>query len=189
MEYPKNHKAMNADFEAARQYMPYILAGAKVARVAPGIFFAIGSRESNWGVCRTRLYRPNGPAGTGDWVARKGDMPADGLGWGRGLMQIDYAAHEFARNGNWQDPEANILYGASVLLASFKYLRRQFPSLSVPRIMRCAIAGYNCGPGNVKRALNAKKNPDHYTAHGNYSEDVLARARWFALYARMEAAA
>jgi len=114
-------------------------------------------------------------------------MPADGLGWGRGLMQIDYAAHEFARNGNWQDPEANILYGASVLLSSFKYLRRQFPALSVPRVMRCAIAGYNCGPGNVKKALNAKKSPDHYTAHGNYSEDVLARARWFELYARKAA--
>ena len=41
------------------------------------------------------------------------------------------------------------------------------------------IAAYNCGPGNVIKALRAGNNPDRFTSGGNYSEDVMNRAMFF----------
>jgi peptidoglycan hydrolase-like protein with peptidoglycan-binding domain len=37
------------------------------------------------------------------------------------------------------------------------------------------IAAYNCGAGNVRKALSRGKGVDAYTAGGDYSADVLAR--------------
>src|SRR6202040_1671752 len=42
-------------------------------------------------------------------------MPPDGLGWGRGLMQVDYAESDFGKTGPWMDPTANILFGSNDL--------------------------------------------------------------------------
>jgi len=49
--------------------------------------------------------------------------------------------------------------------------------------LRAAIAGYNCGPGNVLRALGGTpaRDVDYFTAHRNYSADVLNRASFFQL--------
>jgi hypothetical protein len=76
-------------------------------------------RESHGG----DALRPPGPGGTGDFAPRAWGsmpMPPDGLGWGRGLMQIDYGAHAFARGNSWSDPNENVKYGAGVLLQSWK---------------------------------------------------------------------
>lgn len=83
-------------------------------------------------------YRPpHDPAGTGDFIARRpgtsyrqpsgkfyqvpaGGMPGDGGGWGRGLMQIDFAVHnEWVITGAWKDPRKSFDYAAK-LLASFR---------------------------------------------------------------------
>src|SRR5207237_1234718 len=37
------------------------------------------------------------------------------------------------------------------------------------------VAAYNCGGGNVQRALREGHGVDHYTAGGDYSADVLGR--------------
>ena len=42
-----------------------------------------------------------------------------------------------------------------------------------------AIAGYNAGPGNVRKALEAGADPDSVTTGRDYSKDVKARARAF----------
>lgn len=53
---------------------------------------------------------------------RTGPLPPDGA-FGRGLMEIDFDAHEFASTGNWQEPGENILYGCKVLAESLEFIR------------------------------------------------------------------
>jgi hypothetical protein len=105
-------------------------------------------------------------------------MPPDGLGYGRGLMQIDFDAHEFGRDGQWADPVENIMYGAMVLRDARRYLAAK-TSLYGVALLQAAIAAYNCGAGNVIASIVRERSVDTRTAHGNYSEDVLDRADWY----------
>lgn len=90
-------------------------------------------------------------------------IPEDGLGWGRGLMQVDF--HN-ALTFDWRDPASNIAHGAwmlSVALAEF------------PKNQRAGIASYNCGAKNVRQALLDGRDVDFFTTGRNYSADVLRR--------------
>lgn len=167
--------------------------------VEPLLIAAVMDRESEGG--EAPGYHPKGPAGTGDWTARRGHwlhsphvrvvtelppgwhpprddegnvlpgpyaIPADGMGWGRGLMQHDY---ERALLFDWRDPATNIDEGAKLLaelLAEF------------PRARSSAIAAYNCGAGNVRKAILLGHDCDHFTTGRNYSADVLRRLAAFA---------
>lgn len=169
------------DLEAAARYGSTIDRVAMLTGLAPSLLAAIGSRESRWGLALV----PKGPGGTGDHVPRSylrphrpQPMPADGLGFGRGLMQIDYDSHIFARTGPWQDPLENVRYGASVLVES-KALLRKRTLLTGRGLLRGALAAYNCGPGNVMRALRQGADVDFYTAGRDYARDVLNRAGFF----------
>lgn len=166
-------------------YWPAILEGAGEANVLPSLVCGIGSKESAWGL--SRLLRPGpGPASTGDWTRRKpkpplrpGTLPPDNLGFGRGLMQIDYDSHPFARHGDWQDARENILYGCSVLRQNIVYFQRQ--GFDAALGLRAAIAGYNAGPGRVFEAIR-REGPqavDAPTTGGNYSASVIELANWF----------
>ncbi len=163
-------------FGEASKYKDIIYKISTEYEIPPSIIAGIGSRESGWGL---RL-RPPGPSGTGDFVERsfprglrKGPLPPDGLGFGRGLMQIDFDYHQFARKGNWQDPAENISYGVSLLKKYIKYLSRYSDS------RRAGIAAYNAGPGMVSRAIKKGIDPDYYTSGGDYSIDILKRAEFF----------
>lgn len=147
-------------------YMPFVLQAAKDAGVPPSVICGIGSRETEWGLSKA-LDKP-GPGGKGDG------------GHGRGLMQIDDRYHAFARTGRWDDAEANILYAAKVLNTSRNYIKGRFP-LTGDHLLRAAVAGYNCGPGNVSKALKRGLDVDFYTTGRNYGTDVLSRAGWFQL--------
>lgn len=183
--YSANDKSLNAHLLEAYAYKAYIEQGAKLADVHTSIIFGIGSRESGWGLALI----PKGPAGTGDFKERnwktpfrKGSLPNDKKGFGRGLMQIDYDAHPFARTEEWKDAEKNILYGCEVLKNNLRFMRTQKTfSMSPEEILRASIAGYNTGCGNVMRSLAAGGDVDLKTSHHNYSADVLARATWFSL--------
>ncbi|MBX7256664.1 MAG: peptidoglycan-binding protein [Candidatus Hydrogenedentes bacterium] len=179
--YPSDYPQLMAQLEDARKYRSFIEEGATVCGVRPAIICGLGSRESGWGM----LLKPKGPAGTGDATPRSntkpyriGPLPPDGAGFGRGLLQIDYDAHEFARTGNWQDPRENILYGCGVLKNSIMLIKRR-KGLEGIKLIRAALAGYNCGPSNVITALDQGRSPDFFTAHRDYSKDVLNRAGWF----------
>lgn len=146
------------------------------------VLFGIGSRESQWGL----ILKPVGPSGTGDFIKRKttrtwrsGSLPPDGGGFGRGLLQIDYDAHDFARTEKWKDPKENIRYGCNVLKSNIKYIKGKFPNLSEDNILKSSISSYNCGAGNVKKALDAKLDSDTYTHGKDYAKDVLSRANWY----------
>jgi Putative peptidoglycan binding domain len=115
-----------ADLELAARFGALIDQVASETGFAPSLIAALGSTASGWG----RALTPQGAAGTADFLPRPyrrphrpEPLPADGLGFGRGLLQIDYDHHQFARSGRWQDPLANIRYGCSVLTEARTLLR------------------------------------------------------------------
>jgi hypothetical protein len=176
-----SNPAMRADFTEALKFKVLINAAAQKIGVDPVVVGGIGSRESRWGL----INRPPGPAGTGDFGPRKfptafriAALPPDGGGYGRGLMQIDFDAFPFARGGNWQDPNANINTGCSVLKSNLDLLGRK-TSLSGRNLLQAAIAAYNCGAGNVLSAINGSHDLDFFTTGRDYSKDVLNRAGFF----------
>lgn len=163
------------------KYMDSIRKASETTKVEIPIICAVGSRESSWGLSLT----PPGPSGTGDFFKRSnmkswrtGSLPPDGGGFGRGLMQIDFDSHEFARTGEWRDPEANILYGAKVIAENLKYFKKKDP-VDKFTLYRRALAAYNCGSGNVNIAIKGGRDIDYFTSHRDYSKDVLNRAGWF----------
>lgn len=179
--YARNDPALLAELPLAARYRAAIESGADRAGVSPALVCGIGSRESRWGLALV----PPGPAGTGDALPRgsrkpwrEGDLPPDGGGFGRGLMQIDFDAHAFARTGNWRDPGANIDYGCKVLRGNRLLLRRR-TGLAGDALLRAAVAAYNCGAGNVLKALERGRDVDHFTSGRDYARDVLDRADWF----------
>jgi hypothetical protein len=183
--FPGNYAALLAQFtQANTKYKAFIDEAAKQFGFQPSVIGGIGSRESQWGLA----LRPAGagPAGTGDFTPRRfptrfrtGPLPPEG-GFGRGLLQIDFDAFEFARTGNWQDPAANIRFGCQVLAESRDFIQRK-AHLEGRALLRAAIAGYNAGPGNALRALRDGHDIDFFTTGRDYSKDVLNRAGFFQL--------
>ncbi|MCC6532862.1 MAG: peptidoglycan-binding protein [Burkholderiales bacterium] len=167
----------------ARRYQVEVSRTAAELDFPAALIAGIGSRESGWGLA----LKPKGPEGTGDFIKRscptalrRGPLPPDG-GYGRGLMQVDFDAHEFARSGRWQDPEQNIRYGCKVLADNRAFFQRR-TNLAGAALLRAMLSAYNCGPGNTLRALNSGLDVDYYTAHRDYSADTLNRAGFFRLH-------
>ena len=183
--FPANNPDLTAQLREAVAFKTFVDEGAGRFNFQASVIGGIGSRESRWSLA----LRPpgSGAAGTGDSVRRSpkppfrtGALPPDG-GFGRGLMQIDFDAHEFARTGNWKDARSNILFGCEVLANNFRLLQRR-TSLDGRELLQAAIASYNCGAGNVLRAIRDGRDIDFFTAHRDYSKDVLNRAGWFQLH-------
>lgn len=174
---------MLAQLAAAAPYRDTVVGIAAAHDFPAALIAGIGSRESAWGLA----LKPKGPSGTGDFAKRSfptalrsGPLPPDG-GFGRGLMQIDFDAHPFARSGPWQDPEENIRYGCKVLADNRSFFQRR-TTLAGRALLRAMLAAYNCGAGNVIRALNAGLDVDYFTAHRDYSAGTLNRAGFFRMH-------
>jgi hypothetical protein len=181
--YSRNDTGLLAQLAEATKHKSFIDETIRQYEIQACVIGGVGSRESHWGLFLT----PPGPSGTGDFIQRrfptplrKGPLPPDGGGFGRGLMQVDYDAHEFARTGHWQDPHENIRYGCQVLFESRDFIRRRL-NLEGKDLLRAALAGYNAGPGNALRALRDGRDVDFYTTGRDYSQNVLNRAGWFQL--------
>lgn len=178
---PLASPGMLAQAAEAEQYRASVVLAAGANMVPICVLAGIGSRESGWGLA----LRPKGPKGTGDFAARAphppvrpGKLPPDGGGFGRGLLQIDYDAHSFARSGRWADAANNIAYGATVLKQNYDFMRGK-TGLQGADLWRGALSGYNCGAGNVVRAYQAGRDLDYYTSGRDYGRDTLDRAGWF----------
>lgn len=177
-----NNPTMLKQLPEAEKYRSYINEAARISKLPACIICGIGSRESHWGLA----LKPPGPGGRGDFAKRKprGDRtglePNDGPGYGRGLVQIDYDWHEFARTGAWYDARANILYGADVLSNA----RRFFEQRNVPDalITRAIVAAYNAGATATYSCISQNSDVDCKTTGRDYSKDVLERAGWFQLH-------
>ncbi len=179
--YPLDDPVLLDDLHAATRYGASIVAAAADFGLPPAIIAALGSRESRWGLALT----PKGPHGTSDLVPRpfvrphrSAPLPPDGCGFRRGLLRVDYDAHEFARSGDWQSPDANLRYACGLLHEAKTQLRRR-TVLHGQALLRAALAAYNCGLGNVMRAVQHGLDLDFYTAGRDYAHDVLDRAGFF----------
>ena len=182
--FPRNDASLLSQLEEAEKYKAHIDEAAEQYGFLPSVIGGIGSRESHWG----KILKPVGPGGTGDFAQRgfptrfrQGTLPPDKGGFGRGLMQVDFDFHEFARSGSWKDPRANILYGGEVLSSSLKFLKGK-TNLEGKDLLRAALAGYNAGPGNALSAYRDGRDIDFYTSGRDYSKDVLNRAGFFQLH-------
>jgi hypothetical protein len=179
--YPLDHPILLEDLEAAARHGATIVAAAGDFGLAPAVIVALGSRESRWGLALS----PRGPTGTSDSIPRPftgphrdGPLPPDGRGFGRGLMQIDYDAHAFARSGPWHEPDANVRYACEVLLA-FRPVLRRHTVLHGDALLRAMLAAHNCGLDNVLRAVRHGLDLDFYTAGRDYAREILNRAGFF----------
>lgn len=182
-------------------YATEILNSAREYSVSPWLLAGIMLRESAGGLAPG--YTPKGPRGTGDWTPRSPTgryapymdpatgLPKDGLGWGRGLMQLDFGAHNaWVTSHDWGDAQTNVEKGASVLADALKFFQRPASGANDPRplkdarLVEAALAAYNTGAGNVLASLKAGKAASAMTTGGDYSNWVLSRAAsWAARFA------
>lgn len=181
--FPKNHPLLLKQLVEAAKYKSIIEEAAERFRFQSCIIAGLGSRESHWGLA---LFPP-GPEGSGDWKARtttkpfrNSPLPPDGLGFGRGLMQIDFDYHEFARTGDWKDPKENIFYGVKLLFDNRNFLQQKY-NLNHRQLLRATLSSYNAGLGKIFKAIQDGFDLDFFTTGRNYSQDVLNRAGWFRL--------
>lgn len=153
---------------AARHY-----SAATVAKLGAAIKL-VSTLPSGW----SPGHDAHGVTLTAPWY-----IPSDGLGWGRGLMQIDWAAHQdwFAQH-DWRDPQQNISYAADVLAHALAYFARGSTATDDPRpftgndLLHAALAAYNAGEGGVLTAVKAGKGFDGTTTGANYGGAVLNTA-------------
>jgi hypothetical protein len=182
--FPRNHPDLLRQLAEAEKYQTEIEAATGDLGFPACLIGGIGCRESAWGLA----LKPRGPGGTGDFFKRRfptahrtAALPPDKQGFGRGLMQIDFDAHEFARTGEWQDPAQNIRYGCQVLADNRQFFQRK-SDLKGRELLRAALSAYNCGPGNTLKALRDGRDLDFYTTGRDYSKDVLNRTGFFQLH-------
>ena len=66
----------------------------------------------------------------------------------------------------------------NVILPSYNYLADRFGFFGedYTRLFWGTVAAYNCGAGNVSKAVAAGQEPDARTTGRDYSSDVRARA-------------
>ena len=178
-----NNSTMLQQLYEAKKYRSAIEQTARRCHLPASVICGIGSRESHWGLALT----PPNPGGRGDFSkrrprgVRRGRIPNDGPGYGRGLMQIDYDWHEFARTGNWQNPRANLFKAADVLNGSRTFFQRRI-QLNEKDKVQAMIAAYNAGATATYNCLKARKDVDCATTGRDYSKDVLNRTGWFQLH-------
>src|SRR5512137_1567496 len=189
---------------AAQPFASSILLVAEQQNVNPLLIVSFMWRESQYG----KQLDPRGTGGYGDKTPRvkaswwpsnlplrevgknaKGQTlympPSPHLGWGFGLMQVDWASnHEWLSKNDWKDPYSNMTKGVMILKNKMKFFQIT-PSaadkangdprpLTGDRLIEASVAAYNTGEGSVLNSLKAGKPVDTTTADGNYSGAVLA---------------
>ena len=150
-----------ADYRRARADWPFIEQAERAHGLPALLLYAVGSRETN-----LRNVK-------GDFTRRKGEPSKRFHGFG--VWQRD--------SGSFQVDESYLLDvrkqaedAAELLAGHFRF----FDDWSA------AVAAYNCGAGNVKKALAAGHPVDHFTAHQDYAADVLARHRFLVANAEQD---
>lgn len=111
------------------------------------------------------------PLMRGDYSQRPGEKEKSYHGFG--YWQIDIGSYPaFVKSGDWKDPLKTCRKAIVVLEEKRIYLQQQFPALAGEDLARAITAAYNCGQGNVAKAIRAKRDVDAYTHQKNYSAEV-----------------
>lgn len=92
---------------------------------------------------------------------------------GFGFWQIDIDSYpDFVKSGDWKDPLKTCIKAVDVLESKRKYITTKMPGLAGDALERAVTASYNCGEGNVFKALINHKDVDNYTFNHDYSKAV-----------------
>lgn len=169
--------------QRVRKYWPLFLKSGLAFDLDPFVVAGICDHESLCGL----TLNPEGPAGKGD------------NGHGHGLMQVDDRSHkawleQLGPDGVplWQDPEANILKGSSILAQARDFFRTspKVPGVTQLDPLVMGIAAYNAGTRRVARAVELLTQPakeetlldaiNWVTSGHSYVTDVQRRAAEFA---------
>ncbi len=179
--HPPENPILIPHIEAACGYGSIIERVAMLYGLLPSIIAGFGSRQSGWGLGLS----PAGPDGSTDFTPRlhrtserQSVLPADGAGFARGLMQLDYDQHAIARGRGWQDPEANIAAACKSVVAHRAYLRKR-TMLQGFGLLRAAFAAFDCGLEHVQHATRQGLDVDALTSNRDYGRDILERAGFF----------
>uniref|UniRef100_A0A1A7X132 Lysozyme g n=1 Tax=Iconisemion striatum TaxID=60296 RepID=A0A1A7X132_9TELE len=113
--------------------------------------------------------------------SRAGNVLKDGWGdhgnaWG--LMQVDVNPRGggHTKRGDWNSEE-HLCQATEILIYFIERIQKKFSNWSKEEQLKGGIAAYNAGDGRVD-----SKNPedvDKKTTGGDYSNDVVARAKWY----------
>lgn len=114
----------------------------------------------------------------GDYSQRPGETEKKYHGFG--FWQIDIKSFpDFVASGDWADPIKCCLKAINVLMAKGKYLADKLPGLSADQMLRANVAAYNCGEGNVVKAVINHLDIDTYTFSHDYSTAVWRYREFF----------
>ena len=139
-----------AQYQRARRDWPFIETAEAAHGLPALLLYAVGSRESN---LRNVM---------GDRSQRPGEASPRFHGFG--VWQRDSGA--FGVDESYLDDVRRQADDAAALLADHHSRFGRWDA---------AVAAYNCGPGHVRRALDAGEPVDLHTAGRDYAADVLAR--------------
>lgn len=109
----------------------------------------------------------------GDYGKRAGEPAKQYHGFG--FWQIDTGSFPaFINSGKWTDPLESAKMVVSILDGKKNYLQQQGWQQKLPETLweRAITAAYNCGEGNVNKALLRNLDVDSYTFAKDYSEEV-----------------
>ncbi|XP_059196125.1 lysozyme g-like [Centropristis striata] len=158
-----SHAMAEIDADRMERYRSQINNVGAQYGIAPALIAAIISRESRAG---NALHN-----GWGDYDSSRGAYN----GWG--LMQVDVNPNGggHTARGAW-DSEEHLRQGTEILVYFIGRIRNKFRSWSTEQQLKGGIAAYNQGDGNV----HSYENVDENTTGRDYSNDVVARAQWYA---------
>ena len=112
----------------------------------------------------------------GDYSNRPGDPDSyrgEKSYHGFGFWQIDTGSYpDFVKTGYWKDPFKCCCKAIDVLEEKRRYLSDKLVLTDPDAIHRSITAAYNCGQGNVVKAIRSKLGVDYYTHEKNYSAMV-----------------
>ena len=92
---------------------------------------------------------------------------------GYSFWQIDIRSFpDFISSGDWVDPTKAAIKAVDVLKGKKQALAHYAIGMSPIEADKAVIASYNCGEGNVIKALKNNLDVDYYTANQNYSTQV-----------------
>lgn len=155
-----------------------------LCRIYNGTCYARGVGPANHAIIQAAAekygHRPEVIAGLLMRESRGGEaLDANGRGdegHGCGLMQIDERWFPaFCESALWRDPGKNIDFGAYVLHAKRGVLIAK-SKLHGQELERASIAAYNCGEGNVLKAIASGEDPDSRTTGRDFAKSVLEYA-------------
>ncbi|XP_076807055.1 lysozyme g-like [Clavelina lepadiformis] len=141
------------DLSRINNYKSNIINAARNYNMDPAVVAGIISRESRGGVALSST-------GTGDH------------GNGFGLMQVD-KRHHSTKGGPYSVDHLN--QGTKIISDNLKAVKAMHPNWSPDQQLQGAIAAYNFGVDDVR----SWKGLDRGSTHDDYSNDVVARAKFF----------